>query len=609
MSCQGEDGADRSNPGSLLLDGEWEITRTQLALGPAHELKLRQASPGMVHTEESLTLGCRPDEAKVEQVRNSFYCSSWSQKSMPFPLPTQTSSKKSSRKITSSHVLFTHPAAPSSSAAAAVLSHLRRWTPSRDHKTSQVNTQSTESSPVSALLMVSWQSQGNKWLSKQFIWQGNFLIVLHQCHLCPLEYDAGGSALMIFQGTRGEQLGFLIILHRRHLRSIYDAAEAAVEMNKGEEFKLLKIQTVILKVHIHCDGCKQEVKKLLQRIEGVYTVSIDAEHQKVTVSGNVDSGTLIKKLARSGKHAELWPQKPGNQGAKCNQQHRGKDGSNKNKGHGGLGNNKGHQSLIQGLKAFKNQHSSIEPPSSDDDFDEFDDDLDEDEDDELGFIGDKIKQLNLLKQANNAAAAAAAAAKKNGNPGGNGNNGGAKKGAGNPNQAIGLKGPAGLQPKGFPAAPNNKMSSGGNNLSAGLQGLGGSSGLGAHQAQQQPGANFSAGFPAAGGNGGFGVNNQANLMMNSLGPGYQNQPSSMMMNLRGLSNNMLMNESRYMQPQVMYNRSPQIPPYTAYCNPYPCPYPHPSYYRSPHVHHHPETGGGYGDHLFSDENTSSCVVM
>ncbi|CAL9772011.1 unnamed protein product, partial [Musa acuminata subsp. burmannicoides] len=233
------------------------------------------------------------------------------------------------------------------------------------------------------------------------------------------------------------------------------------------------------------------------------------------------------------------------------------------KGHGGQGNNKGHQSLIQGLKAFKNQHSSIEPPSSDDDDEEFDDDLDDEEDDELGFIGDKIKQLNLLKQANNAAAAAAAATKKNGNPGGNGNNGGARKGGGNPNQAFGLKGPAGLQPKGFAAAPNNKMSNGGNNPSAGLQGLGGSGGLGAHQAQQQPGANFSTGFPAAG-NGGFGVNNQANLMMNSLGPGYQNQPSSMMMNLRGLSNNMLMNESRYMQPQVMYNRSPQIPPYTAY---------------------------------------------
>ena len=30
----------------------------------------------------------------------------------------------------------------------------------------------------------------------------------------------------------------------------------------------LLLQTVILKVHIHCDGCKQEVKKLLQKIEG-----------------------------------------------------------------------------------------------------------------------------------------------------------------------------------------------------------------------------------------------------------------------------------------------------------------------------------------------------
>lgn len=31
---------------------------------------------------------------------------------------------------------------------------------------------------------------------------------------------------------------------------------------------LASLQTVVLKVHIHCDGCKQEVKKLLQKIEG-----------------------------------------------------------------------------------------------------------------------------------------------------------------------------------------------------------------------------------------------------------------------------------------------------------------------------------------------------
>lgn len=40
---------------------------------------------------------------------------------------------------------------------------------------------------------------------------------------------------------------------------------------------------------------------------GVYKVDIDAEQQKVTVTGNVDSTILIKKLVRLGKHAELWP--------------------------------------------------------------------------------------------------------------------------------------------------------------------------------------------------------------------------------------------------------------------------------------------------------------
>ncbi|CAL9158277.1 unnamed protein product [Musa hybrid cultivar] len=42
LRCQVEDGADHSNAGKLLLDGEWEISTTQLDLLPAHALKLRQ---------------------------------------------------------------------------------------------------------------------------------------------------------------------------------------------------------------------------------------------------------------------------------------------------------------------------------------------------------------------------------------------------------------------------------------------------------------------------------------------------------------------------------------------------------------------------------------
>ncbi|KAJ4727645.1 Heavy metal-associated isoprenylated plant protein [Melia azedarach] len=65
----------------------------------------------------------------------------------------------------------------------------------------------------------------------------------------------------------------------------------------------LKYQTWVLKVSIHCEGCKKKVKKVLKGID-------DSQQHKATVTGNVDAETLIKKLLRSGKHAELWPEKP-----------------------------------------------------------------------------------------------------------------------------------------------------------------------------------------------------------------------------------------------------------------------------------------------------------
>ncbi|XP_052191080.1 heavy metal-associated isoprenylated plant protein 32-like [Diospyros lotus] len=108
-----------------------------------------------------------------------------------------------------------------------------------------------------------------------------------------------------------------------------------------EEF--LKIQTCVLKVNIHCDGCKSKVKKTLQKIDGVYKILIDSEMGKVTVSGNVDPATLIKKLGKSGKHAELWGPPKANQGnqnqlnAQFKNQH-SDNGKSGNKGQKGGGN-------------------------------------------------------------------------------------------------------------------------------------------------------------------------------------------------------------------------------------------------------------------------------
>ncbi|XP_057549877.1 heavy metal-associated isoprenylated plant protein 32 [Amaranthus tricolor] len=75
-------------------------------------------------------------------------------------------------------------------------------------------------------------------------------------------------------------------------------------MNNKQDF--LKTQSCVLKVNIHCDGCKSKVRKILNKVDGVYTTSIDSEQGKVTVTGNVDPVVLIKKLEKNGKHAELW---------------------------------------------------------------------------------------------------------------------------------------------------------------------------------------------------------------------------------------------------------------------------------------------------------------
>ncbi|XP_019707202.1 uncharacterized protein [Elaeis guineensis] len=375
-------------------------------------------------------------------------------------------------------------------------------------------------------------------------------------------------------------------------------------MVKGEDFK-----TYVLKVNMHCHGCKEKVKKLLRKIEGVCSVSIDVEHQQVTVTGNVDSGTLIKKLARSGKRAELWSQKTTSQNHKANQQkqaaavgHPMKDGHKNNK-------DKGKQGLIQSLQVFKNQHNKLSSLSSDEEDYDDDDDDDDDEDDDLDALPFlNMNQLNFLRQASNATANA----KKTGHgisAGGNGNSGAGNKGGGNPNQNQ-IKNPNGLQQQGIDFSANSKIVNGvhlgGGNPHAGegrrvndingtmmgLHGLGGNNG-GGFQGNGLPGYTR---FPSNGEV--YGRHHQSPMMVNMQG--YQAHPPSMMNNLRGLNNNnMMMHPSTYMQPRMMYHRSPQIPPYTGYYNLYP----------SPYYPNNQSENDDYGVHLFSDENTRGCVVM
>ncbi|XP_028196774.1 heavy metal-associated isoprenylated plant protein 37-like [Glycine soja] len=84
------------------------------------------------------------------------------------------------------------------------------------------------------------------------------------------------------------------------------------------DYELIKIETFVLKVRMNCQGCINKVRKVLQKVEGVCKVDINAEEQKAIVTGIVDPSTLVQKLVKFGKHAEIW--KAGHNGHQDNNQ-------------------------------------------------------------------------------------------------------------------------------------------------------------------------------------------------------------------------------------------------------------------------------------------------
>ncbi|KAK6788768.1 hypothetical protein RDI58_012566 [Solanum bulbocastanum] len=414
-------------------------------------------------------------------------------------------------------------------------------------------------------------------------------------------------------------------------------------MTKDEDFKLLKIQTCELRVNIHCDGCKQKVKKLLQRIEGVYQVNIDCEHQKVTVYGSVDSGTLIKRLVKGRKHAELWSLNNTNQAHKQQNPNCIKD-NNKNK------QNQKQQGII------KNQHQqkfNLVPEEIDyldvDDDDEDDDGYPEEE---MRFVRDGARQMAILRQqaeANNKKAMAAAIAngkgnnhnvaahgKKTGpiqnmpmkaNPGSGGidqrtmnamklnmNNAASAAQLGsnanlNETAKMGMVGANDLNTMmnlaGFHGNNNNGTTTTNNNNNNVAAFLNASGFQGRHQNNAIPGSLSTGGHHHP---------SSASMLMNMNNEGQQQQynPSQMLMNFQ---NRHAMQHQQQQPPQMMYNRSPFVPPATSYYYnntnnnygqaPYTT-YADPYYYTSAAAN---ADQSATNTRMFSDENPSSCSIM
>ncbi|RXI06652.1 hypothetical protein DVH24_025788 [Malus domestica] len=70
-------------------------------------------------------------------------------------------------------------------------------------------------------------------------------------------------------------------------------------------------RTIVVKVHMHCDKCEQDLKKKLIKNKGIHNVKTDMKAQTLTVEGTIEPEKLISYLRKKvHKHAELVPSKP-----------------------------------------------------------------------------------------------------------------------------------------------------------------------------------------------------------------------------------------------------------------------------------------------------------
>lgn len=88
------------------------------------------------------------------------------------------------------------------------------------------------------------------------------------------------------------------------------AEEEKPKPNPEEKKEEPQIVTV-LKVHMHCEACAQEIKRRIQRMKGVESAEPDLKNSEVSVKGVYDPAKLVEYVyKRTGKQAVIVKQEP-----------------------------------------------------------------------------------------------------------------------------------------------------------------------------------------------------------------------------------------------------------------------------------------------------------
>ncbi|KAL1347219.1 hypothetical protein HN51_020706 [Arachis hypogaea] len=91
-----------------------------------------------------------------------------------------------------------------------------------------------------------------------------------------------------------------------------DEKKSPIEEEKTKQ-KKQEIITVVLKVHMHCQACSQEIKRRILKMKGVESAEANLKNSLVSVKGAIDASKLVdyvyKRTARYAVIIKVEPQK------------------------------------------------------------------------------------------------------------------------------------------------------------------------------------------------------------------------------------------------------------------------------------------------------------
>ncbi|KAK3195307.1 hypothetical protein Dsin_026617 [Dipteronia sinensis] len=85
-----------------------------------------------------------------------------------------------------------------------------------------------------------------------------------------------------------------------------ETAATEIKQPAAKETKESIISTTSVKVHLHCEKCEHDLRKILLKHRGVHSVKTDMKAQTVTVQGTIESDKLLSYFRKKvHKHAEI----------------------------------------------------------------------------------------------------------------------------------------------------------------------------------------------------------------------------------------------------------------------------------------------------------------